>query len=445
MEGRRALDVGASTGGFTDCLLQRGAREVIAVDVGYGILDYRLRNDPRVTVIERTNARTLAPGAAAACALAPEQPLDLAASTSPSSRSARCSAPVLGCLAGRYDVLALVKPQFEVGRERVGKGGRGARRGGPPRGARRRRARRRSSSAPSCSATTPRDCPGRRATSRRSSGLPAIPRPGGVRRSGRACRSWRGRSSREGDHRLHPPPRRRHREALAELLVAGAAQAGVTLRLDAEETRKHRSAAGSRAGARRGGQAGRRAVRGARRRRHDPARAAALRGHRRAGVRDQLRRDRLPRDGRARGHRATASGVRCRASSSCCGCRRSCSSCPTGRQAAINDVAIHRKVGERVAELAYCARRRGGRQRALRRPRRRDPGGLDRLQPRQRRARDGVGGGGLRGLLHRAALDDRARAGGRARRPSDASTTARASRSTSPSTGARSARSPPRA
>ena len=55
VEGRRALDVGASTGGFTDCLLQRGAREVIAVDVGYGILDYRLRTDPRVQVLERTN------------------------------------------------------------------------------------------------------------------------------------------------------------------------------------------------------------------------------------------------------------------------------------------------------------------------------------------------------------------------------------------------------
>src|SRR2546421_8586747 len=59
--GRRALDVGASTGGFTDCLLQRGARAVIAVDVGYGILDYRLRSDPRVSVLERTNARTLTP------------------------------------------------------------------------------------------------------------------------------------------------------------------------------------------------------------------------------------------------------------------------------------------------------------------------------------------------------------------------------------------------
>ncbi len=63
VEGRRALDVGASTGGFTDCLLQRGVRQVIAVDVGYGTLDYSLRSDPRVMVMERTNARALTPAA----------------------------------------------------------------------------------------------------------------------------------------------------------------------------------------------------------------------------------------------------------------------------------------------------------------------------------------------------------------------------------------------
>ncbi len=61
VRGRAAIDVGASTGGFTDCLLQRGASAVIAVDVGYGMLDYRLRSDPRVTVLERTNARALSP------------------------------------------------------------------------------------------------------------------------------------------------------------------------------------------------------------------------------------------------------------------------------------------------------------------------------------------------------------------------------------------------
>ena len=62
--GRRALDVGSSTGGFTDCLLQRGAASVVAVDVGYGLLDYTLRSDPRVSVLERTNARALTPAVA---------------------------------------------------------------------------------------------------------------------------------------------------------------------------------------------------------------------------------------------------------------------------------------------------------------------------------------------------------------------------------------------
>ncbi len=114
--GRRALDVGASTGGFTDCLLQRDAAHVVAVNVGYGDLDYGLRTDSRVTLLERTNARTLtremlpyAPGLAV---------LDV------SFISLRKVLPaVLSCLDDRHDVLALVKPQFEVGRERVGKGG----------------------------------------------------------------------------------------------------------------------------------------------------------------------------------------------------------------------------------------------------------------------------------------------------------------------------------
>ncbi len=116
VEGRRALDVGASTGGFTDCLLQRGAAEVVAVDVGYGDLDYGLRMDPRVRLLERTNARSLTPDM---LPYAPELAvLDV------SFISLRKVLPaVLGCLAPGYDALALVKPQFEVGRERVGKGG----------------------------------------------------------------------------------------------------------------------------------------------------------------------------------------------------------------------------------------------------------------------------------------------------------------------------------
>ncbi|MGA7705300.1 MAG: TlyA family RNA methyltransferase [Solirubrobacteraceae bacterium] len=114
--GRLGLDVGASTGGFTDCLLSRGAREVLAVDVGYGDFDYSLRTDSRVRLLERTNARALEP------AMLPYAP-DLVAIDVSFISLRKILPAVLGCLADRYDLLALVKPQFEVGRERVGKGG----------------------------------------------------------------------------------------------------------------------------------------------------------------------------------------------------------------------------------------------------------------------------------------------------------------------------------
>jgi 23S rRNA (cytidine1920-2'-O)/16S rRNA (cytidine1409-2'-O)-methyltransferase len=123
VEGRRALDIGASTGGFTDCLLQRGAREVVAVDVGYGTLDYRLRTDPRVRVMERTNARTLTPGMLAEDPAGEDALPDLATIDVSFISLAKVLGPVLGCLASEHDVLALVKPQFELGRGRVGKGG----------------------------------------------------------------------------------------------------------------------------------------------------------------------------------------------------------------------------------------------------------------------------------------------------------------------------------
>jgi 23S rRNA (cytidine1920-2'-O)/16S rRNA (cytidine1409-2'-O)-methyltransferase len=113
---RRALDVGASTGGFTDCLLQAGAAHVVAVDVAYGELAWRLRSDPRVTVIERHNARTLAPENL------PYAP-DLIVIDVSFISLAKVLPAVLACAAERYDCLALVKPQFEVGRENVGKGG----------------------------------------------------------------------------------------------------------------------------------------------------------------------------------------------------------------------------------------------------------------------------------------------------------------------------------
>jgi 23S rRNA (cytidine1920-2'-O)/16S rRNA (cytidine1409-2'-O)-methyltransferase len=115
-EGRRALDVGASTGGFTDCLLQRGADAVIALDVAYGELHWTLRNDPRVTVIERRNARNLQPGDL-------PWPPDLIVADVSFISLAKVLPAVLAAAAPRFDCLALVKPQFEVGRERIAKGG----------------------------------------------------------------------------------------------------------------------------------------------------------------------------------------------------------------------------------------------------------------------------------------------------------------------------------
>ncbi|MDQ3934097.1 MAG: TlyA family RNA methyltransferase [Actinomycetota bacterium] len=116
VSGRRALDVGASTGGFTDCLLQRGAAHVVALDVAYGELHWRLRTDPRVTVVERANARSLV---AEALPYAPEL---VVVDVSFISLSKVLPA-VLGAAAPEFDCLAMVKPQFEVGRERLGKGG----------------------------------------------------------------------------------------------------------------------------------------------------------------------------------------------------------------------------------------------------------------------------------------------------------------------------------
>jgi 23S rRNA (cytidine1920-2'-O)/16S rRNA (cytidine1409-2'-O)-methyltransferase len=113
--GRRCLDVGASTGGFTDCLLQRGAIHVVALDVAYGQIDLRIREDPRVTVIERTNARDIAP------ADLPFRP-ELATIDVSFISLAKVLPAVASCLAPGGEVLAMVKPQFELGRERVRKG-----------------------------------------------------------------------------------------------------------------------------------------------------------------------------------------------------------------------------------------------------------------------------------------------------------------------------------
>ncbi len=114
--GRRCLDVGASTGGFTDCLLQRGAAHVVALDVAYGELHWRVREDPRVTVLERVNARALEPAGL------PYRPELVVADVSFISLTKVLPA-VLGCVAEHFDCLAMVKPQFEVGRERLSRGG----------------------------------------------------------------------------------------------------------------------------------------------------------------------------------------------------------------------------------------------------------------------------------------------------------------------------------
>jgi 23S rRNA (cytidine1920-2'-O)/16S rRNA (cytidine1409-2'-O)-methyltransferase len=116
VEGKLCLDIGASTGGFTDCLLQRGAARVFAVDVGTNQLDWKLRRDPRVIVREKTNARHLTPEKLGAA-------VDLV-TVDVSFISATMILPVIpGLLKPRAEVLVLVKPQFEVGRGQVGKGG----------------------------------------------------------------------------------------------------------------------------------------------------------------------------------------------------------------------------------------------------------------------------------------------------------------------------------
>ncbi len=114
--GKRCLDIGASTGGFTDCLLARGASHVFAVDAGTNQLDWKLRRDPRVTVLEKTNARYLRPGQIGAKAALITIDVSFISTT--------LILPVLPpLLESRAEVLVLVKPQFEVGRGQVGKGG----------------------------------------------------------------------------------------------------------------------------------------------------------------------------------------------------------------------------------------------------------------------------------------------------------------------------------
>ena len=111
-----AIDVGASTGGFTDCLIQYGAKKVYAVDVGYGQLAWKLRNDPRVVIIERKNVRYIKPSDIG-------EPVDIA-TIDVSFISLKLVLPVVkNLLKENGEIIALIKPQFEVGRGEVGKGG----------------------------------------------------------------------------------------------------------------------------------------------------------------------------------------------------------------------------------------------------------------------------------------------------------------------------------
>jgi 23S rRNA (cytidine1920-2'-O)/16S rRNA (cytidine1409-2'-O)-methyltransferase len=119
--GRNCLDIGASTGGFTDCLLQHGATHVTAVDTGFGQIAMKLRNDTRVRLVERTNARLLEPQALAA---EPGQPeLTLLVMDVSFISATLVLPPVLAAAPALEEAVILVKPQFEAGREHVGKGG----------------------------------------------------------------------------------------------------------------------------------------------------------------------------------------------------------------------------------------------------------------------------------------------------------------------------------
>lgn len=114
--GRRCLDAGASTGGFTEVLLDRGATEVVAVDVGYGQLAWSLRSDPRVRVVERTNARDLTPDVIGG-------PVDVVVADLSFISLATVLPALAGCAAPDADIVPMVKPQFEVGKGQVGAGG----------------------------------------------------------------------------------------------------------------------------------------------------------------------------------------------------------------------------------------------------------------------------------------------------------------------------------
>lgn len=116
VDGKRCLDAGASTGGFTDVLLRRGAKHVVAADVGRGLLVWRLQTDDRVTVLDRTNVRSLDPAAVG-------DPVDLVVADLSFISLGLVLPALMACAGEQADLLPMVKPQFEVGKERLGSGG----------------------------------------------------------------------------------------------------------------------------------------------------------------------------------------------------------------------------------------------------------------------------------------------------------------------------------
>ena len=123
LTGRTCMDVGASTGGFTDCMLQHGAVEVVAIDTGYGQIHARLRSDPRVKLLEKTNARYLTQPDLAKAGVAPISFIAIDVSFISVTLVLPAVLNSTAMAASRREVVILIKPQFEVGRERVGKGG----------------------------------------------------------------------------------------------------------------------------------------------------------------------------------------------------------------------------------------------------------------------------------------------------------------------------------
>lgn len=115
-QGKSCIDIGASTGGFTDCLLQHGAQKVVALDVGHGQLDWKIRSDPRVTVIEKVNARYLKPSDFS-------EFFDFLVTDVSFISLKLILPPAFSLLSSGAPIIALIKPQFEVGKNEVGKGG----------------------------------------------------------------------------------------------------------------------------------------------------------------------------------------------------------------------------------------------------------------------------------------------------------------------------------